>query len=168
MIAGLFFSWGGDVILELSEKNGNMFIPGLVCFLLAHVMYFTIFLVTPGKNTILSKYLYLLVPVILYGAGLLFYLYHDLAAMKIPVFLYSLVILTMLSGAMNRIEKVNRKSFYLVLAGAILFVISDSAIAINKFSYHFEYSSIVIMSTYVIAQYLIISGYLNQFSEKVK
>jgi hypothetical protein len=46
MFAGLFFSWSGDVILEFSQNNGNMFILGLGCFLLAHVMYFTVFLIT--------------------------------------------------------------------------------------------------------------------------
>jgi uncharacterized membrane protein YhhN len=69
----------------------------------------------------------------------------------------------MLAGAINRIDKVKKKSFWLVLAGAILFVISDSAIAINKFSYHFEYSGIVIMSAYIVAQYLIVTGYIEQF-----
>jgi uncharacterized membrane protein YhhN len=72
----------------------------------------------------------------------------------------------MLAGAINRIDKVKKKSFWLVLAGAILFVISDSAIAINKFSYKFEYSGLVIMSTYIVAQYLIVTGYINQFSKQ--
>ena len=83
--------------------------------------------------------------------------------MRLPVIIYAAVILTMLSGAINRIEKVNRKSYYLVLAGAVLFVISDSSIAINKFSHQFESSGIVIMSTYIVAQYLIVAGYISQF-----
>jgi uncharacterized membrane protein YhhN len=142
-----------------------MFIPGLVCFLLAHVMYFTVFYITPGESVVLSKRVYFVIPVLLYGTGLVYYLYDDLAVMRIPVIIYSVVILTMLTGAINRLEKVNRVSFYLVLTGAILFVISDSVIAIDKFTRHFEYSSIVIMSTYVIAQYLIVSGYIYQFRD---
>jgi uncharacterized membrane protein YhhN len=82
--------------------------------------------------------------------------------MRIPVIIYAVVILTMLAGAINRIEKVNRQSCIMVLAGAILFVISDSAIAVNKFSYQFESSEIVVMSTYVLAQFLIIKGYIRQ------
>jgi uncharacterized membrane protein YhhN len=69
----------------------------------------------------------------------------------------------MLAGAINRIEKVKKISFYLVLAGAILFVSSDTVIAFNKFVHHFDSSGIVIMSTYVIAQYLIVAGYIIQF-----
>jgi uncharacterized membrane protein YhhN len=90
-------------------------------------------------------------------------LYSDLAEMRLPVIMYAIVILTMLTGAINRKEKVKKESHYLVLAGAILFVISDSVIAINKFSHQFESSGIVIMSTYIVAQYLIIAGYIYQF-----
>jgi len=158
MLAGLFFTWAGDVVLEFE----GLFIPGLGCFLLAHVMYLVVFFKTPGRNVIFQKRWYLLIPVILSGAGLILYLYNDLADMRIPVIIYSIVILTMLTGAINRLEKVNLISYYLVLTGAILFVISDSAIAINKFSHHFESSGIVVMTTYIIAQYLIVSGFIKQ------
>jgi uncharacterized membrane protein YhhN len=163
LFAGLLFSWAGDVVLEFSKNSANMFILGLVCFLLAHIMYFTVFIITPGKNSILTNRIYLLLPVIVYGVILVYCLYPDLADMRVPVILYAIVILTMLTGAINRKEKVNRGSYYLVLAGAILFVISDSVIAINKFSHQFTSSGIVIMSTYIVAQYLIVAGYINQF-----
>ena len=163
MFAGLTFSWAGDVILEFSKINTDMFIEGLLCFLLAHIMYFTVFITTPGKNSILSTRLWLLLLVMIFGIGLVSFLYGDLAEMKLPVIIYAIVILTMLSGAINRSEKVNQHSYWLVLAGAILFVISDSAIAVNKFSLPFESSGIVIMSTYILAQYLIVTGYIYQF-----
>jgi uncharacterized membrane protein YhhN len=163
MVAGLLFSWAGDIILEFSDSNANMFIPGLVCFLLAHIMYFIVFIKTPGNNSIIGNRRLLLLPAIIYGVTLVLYLYGDLKEMRFPVIMYAIVILFMLAGAINRIDKVKKKSFWLVLAGAILFVISDSAIAINKFSYQFEYSGIVIMSTYIVAQYLIVTGYIEQF-----
>lgn len=161
MFAGLLFSWAGDVVLEFE----GLFMPGLGCFLLAHIMYLLVFFNTPGKNVIFRNLWYLLIPVILSGTGLIFYLYNDLDAMKIPVILYSIVILTMLTGAINRLEKVKRASYYFVLAGAILFVVSDSAIAINKFNHSFEASGIVIMSTYILAQYLIVMGYIKQVQD---
>ncbi len=163
MFAGIIFSWAGDVILEFSKVNTNMFVAGLICFLLAHIMYFSVFITTPGKNSISGNRLWLLLPVMIYGIALVTFLYGDLAQMKLPVIIYAIVILSMLSGAINRKGKVNRRSYSLVLAGAILFVISDSAIAVNKFSLPFESSGIVIMSTYILAQYLIVTGYINQF-----
>lgn len=162
ILAGLLMSWAGDVVLQFT------FIPGLICFLIAQVMYLTAFYTTPGENTFRGKGLLLLLPVIAAGIGLVWVLYDDLGPMKIPVFLYAIVILTMLSGAINRFKKVNFSSFWIVLSGALLFVISDSAIAINKFSMPFGSSTPVIMSTYVIAQVLIVTGYIMQYRNKLE
>jgi uncharacterized membrane protein YhhN len=159
IFAGLLFSWAGDVALQFS------FVPGLVFFLMAHIMYLTGFFLTPGRNVILTSHFYLLIPILLYGAGLVYYLYGDLGDMRLPVLIYAMVILIMLAGAINRKEKVNRISFRLVLGGAILFVLSDSAIAVNRFSRDFNYSGIVIMSTYLAAQFLITLGYIRQGRE---
>ena len=46
----------------------------------------------------------------------------------------------------------------LMIAGAVLFIISDSILAINKFYQSFEYAGIAIMLTYGIAQLLITFG----------
>jgi len=159
ILAALLFSWAGDVILCFS------FIPGLACFLLAHVMYVIAFFKTSGKSELITKRIYLLFPVILYGAGLLCLLYENLDGMRLPVITYTIVILTMLFAAINRYGKVSRLSFILVLAGALLFVISDSLIAVNKFGYPFRFSGVAVMTTYIAAQYLIVTGVLKQ-SEK--
>ena len=165
LFAGLVFSWAGDMALELSSKNGNIFVLGLACFLFAHISYILVFLLTPGKNYIQKHRLYILIPVVFYGIVLVSFLYKYLSDMRIPVILYTIVILTMLAGAINRKEKVNLMSYTMVLAGAIFFVISDSVIAINKFSNKFESAETIIMSTYIIAQYLIVSGYIFQFRD---
>jgi uncharacterized membrane protein YhhN len=68
----------------------------------------------------------------------------------------------MLCGAVNRYEKVSRLSYWIVLAGAILFVLSDSGIAFSKFIHPFSGTSLLIMSTYVAAQYLIVAGFIMQ------
>jgi uncharacterized membrane protein YhhN len=44
---------------------------------------------------------------------------------------------------------------------AVLFVSSDSLVAFNKFYNPLVLSSFIIMITYLIAQYLIVSGILN-------
>ena len=75
---------------------------------------------------------------VLYGWGILCLLSDGLGDMKLPVTIYTVVILSMLLAAINREKKVNRQSFLLVLAGAILFILSDSLIAINRFEQPFE------------------------------
>jgi len=107
-------------------------------------------------------------PVLTYGAMILWLLWGGLKEMKLPVTLYTLVILTMLTAAINRKGKVNPHSYRLVLAGAILFVLSDSMIAINKFNQPFELARVAIMTSYVTAQYLIAIGCLRQFNLTLK
>ena len=162
IFAALVFSWAGDVALGITRHQESMFILGLVCFLLTHVLYVIVFFRTAGKNLPPKKFLYTVIPVLLYGIVLLYILYDDLGEMKIPVIIYTTVILAMVAAAINRIEKVNRTSFYLVLVGAVLFLSSDSMLAINKFSNPFPFASPLIMFTYIAGQYLIVMGYLRQ------
>ncbi len=78
--------------------------------------------------------------------------------MKIPVTVYGLVISTMLLFALHVASIKNREAAKWLLTGAILFVISDSVLAINKFYYPFEYSGVLIMLTYGMAQWFIVKG----------
>jgi len=161
-LTGLIFCWAGDILLEVPLHYADLFVPGLGCFLTGHLMYLLVFSLTPGDNFVFRKGSVFIIPVILYGILLVLWLYKDLGNMKIPVIAYATVILTMLAAAINRKNKVNHASFLMVLSGAILFVLSDSALAINKFGHNFSGSSVIVMVTYILAQYFIVTGYLKQ------
>jgi uncharacterized membrane protein YhhN len=163
MLLALIFAWIGDIALETNKNNEIMFMTGLAFFLLAQALYFTVFILTPGNGYSFRKMALLYLPVFIYGGVLLIFLYNDLGAMRIPVIAYSVVILAMLAGAISRIGKVGTVSFFLVLSGAVLFVVSDSMIAINKFSTPFAGASLLIMSTYMTGQFLIVAGFIRQF-----
>ena len=45
-----------------------------------------------------------------------------------------------------------------MMTGALLFVISDSVLAVNKFHHSFEIADVVIMLTYGLAQLFIVEG----------
>lgn len=68
----------------------------------------------------------------------------------------------MVLTAFLRQKEVSKISFILVFLGAILFVISDSILAVDKFYMSLKYSSISIMLTYALAQYFIVIGLLKQ------
>jgi uncharacterized membrane protein YhhN len=51
-----------------------------------------------------------------------------------------------------------------VFIGAIVFVLSDSILAVNKFYNPIQKSSFIIMLTYLVAQYLIVNGILKLHS----
>jgi uncharacterized membrane protein YhhN len=159
MFAGLFFSWTGDVLLELPGGGEVMFMAA-GRFLISLVLYAVVFS-TPGKNVIFHNRFYLLIPVLLYGIAMGLYLYDHLGEMRLPVIVYETVMITMLAGAVSRIGKVNRTSYIMVLAGAILFIISDSVLALNKFVQPVSLSTLIIMGTYIAAQWLITTGYIK-------
>jgi uncharacterized membrane protein YhhN len=52
------------------------------------------------------------------------------------------------------------KSFIMVYSGALLFIMSDAMIAINKFLNPLVQARLLIMSTYIAAQLLIVKGIL--------
>ena len=166
MFAGLFFSWIGDVLLEVPGGGEVMFMAGLGGFLLSLLMYAFVFFRTPGKNEVFHGRFYLLIPVLLYGIAMGLYLNKYLGEMRLPVIVYETAMIAMLAGAVSRIGKVNRISYIMVLAGAILFIISDSVLAINKFVQPVSLSTLIIMVTYIAAQWLITTGYIKQFTGK--
>jgi len=85
--------------------------------------------------------------------------------MKIPVLVYGSSVCLMVIMAALRIDSVSRRSFWWVTIGAILFMLSDSIIAINKFLYegNLPLASFFIMLTYIIAQFFIVHGFLLSY-----
>ena len=161
------FSWVGDILLMFGDKGFIFFILGLVAFLGAQIAYIFLFLQTiklSGKTSFLKKKPYWLLLYISYGLAIYTLLFNHLdATLQIAVFVYMITLLGMSSMALNRFGNGHPVSFSLVFAGSILFVLSDSMIAINKFLAPLPYEGILIMTTYIAAQYLIMSGILKQY-----
>lgn len=155
----LVFSLLGDVLLMFVDISPHYFMLGLLSFLVAHVCYCLVFMINRNPNIN-----FLAIGVFLCSyAFVLFYLLKDgLGTFLIPVIVYMIVILMMVMTAFLRQNKVPKKSFVLVFLGALLFVISDSILALNKFYMPLKFSSISIMLTYALAQYFIVFGLLKQ------
>jgi uncharacterized membrane protein YhhN len=155
VMAALVFSWGGDVFLMLY----GMFTPGLVSFLVAHIFYITAYQKTGAASGELK--LLDIMKFVLFGAVVMWLLYPGLSGMLLPVLAYMLVLLSMGVWAHKRRGATTAISFTLVSAGAMLFVVSDGLIAINKFAFEISAERILVMSTYIAAQYLIVQGLLK-------
>lgn len=159
MLVALVFSLIGDVLLMFDHVSMNYFLAGLISFLVAHIMYIIVFL---QKKNAFKKPVPLIVVLLIYVLGLFYILFDRLGTMLIPVIAYILVILTMTITASLRKGTVPNLSYSLVLVGALLFVVSDSFIAVNKFYNEISSSHLIIMSTYALAQYCIVMGILKQ------
>lgn len=178
------FAWVGDVALmfvgNASEtlmgipKNPNFFLLGLVGFLLTHILYAVAFTKVSDKKSaaLLPGKFWVVVPLLIYMAALLSMLLpsiyqNDLTKpFLVPVIVYSMAIATMVLLSINRYRRVNDKSFVLVFSGALLFMFSDTIIAVNKFVHPFGSSGIFIMVLYILGQYLIAKGCLAQFDRE--
>lgn len=166
---GFVFSWFGDIFLMLpytlyqfKKYELIMFLLGLVSFLITHIFYITAFnkerKAGGGTGIFKSKPWAALPTVGLFIALMVLLLPNIGAVMKAPIFVYAGILTTMTLFAANRYGSVNNSSFWLVYLGAVIFMLSDSMIAINKFYAPFESSRLLIMATYLVAQYLIAKG----------
>ncbi|QOI97273.1 MAG: lysoplasmalogenase [Flammeovirgaceae bacterium] len=161
-LLALFFSWAGDVLLMFQQEDASFFIYGLAAFLLAHVLF--IFSYRQHRwedetNTLQGlQRVRFAFPLILSGSGLVVILYPYLGDMKWPVLVYALVITLMSIQALFRYGRTGQGSFVMVFGGSILFMISDSLLAINKFIESLPLADFWIMLTYIAAQLLIVQG----------
>lgn len=157
IILALLFSWAGDVLLMFELTNGNFFIFGLVAFLIAHIFYILFYEYVIRLEGLERNYLFF-IPVLIYYASLIYILSPHLGEMKLPVRIYGAVISYMLIQALHTSKIKSKEAAWLMITGAVLFIISDSILAINKFYEPLQYSGIAIMLTYGIAQLLITLG----------
>jgi uncharacterized membrane protein YhhN len=165
VLVAIFFSFLGDTLLMFVDRDELYFMLGLAAFLIAHLFY--IFSYRQHKNASHPDELQgvqrirLAFPIILAGSGLVIVLYPQLGSLKIPVLLYALTIVIMVLNALFRYGRTQAPSFWLVFLGAVLFMASDSLIAINKFVSPISSAHLLIMSTYIGAQVLIVEGLLR-------
>jgi uncharacterized membrane protein YhhN len=160
LLGALLFSWAGDILLLFADKGELYFIFGLVAFLISHLAYIILF----SKQTRITMYHNKAVfwvgttAIIIYLIALYSILLPSLGNLQIPVLAYALVLSTMLLFAFKGYFKWHKPASIYILCGAIIFVSSDSILAFNKFYTPIQYSSFLIMATYITAQYLIVSG----------
>jgi len=81
--------------------------------------------------------------------------------MKVPVIVYLNVILIMSFASFSRIWALKGLLFWLPFVGSIFFIASDSLLAFRNFKVKLSRGWASIMITYILAQLLIIFGFLG-------
>ena len=150
IIAGLVFSMAGDVFLMLPSDR---FVAGLVPFLIAHLFYIVAFVSEVSALT-----WWPLPPLATYGIVIYIILAPYLGKLKLPVLIYVVVILIMAWLAWERWSQTSQSGALLASVGAVLFVISDTILAINRFRGAFKLARALNLTTYFAAQWLIASS----------
>lgn len=167
VLIAFFFSWVGDNFLMFSGayENELYFYAGVGGFFFAQITYifvFTRFSESGGKGY-LQKHIFAGIFFLAYLAGIYALLYtHMEGVMKLVILLYAITLIGMSMVALNRKGRVSQASFLPVFLGSILFVLSDSMIAVNKFALEIPMAGFWIMVTYIAAQYLIMRGLVRE------
>ncbi len=159
MIAAFILSFIGDVAL----MPEGYFTLGLGAFLLAHVSYIFVFTYLQKFHLSLGSIVLKPVVLLLFAAGIGMYIVLTpyLGAMRTPVGMYVAVIVVMAVSAYLLTQRVAALTFI----GAVLFMISDSYLAFNKFYAPLPLSGVVVMSTYIAAQWCIAKGVSSYFHD---
>jgi uncharacterized membrane protein YhhN len=137
----------GDIFLMLPPRY---FLAGLGSFLAGHWFYIAAFSSDGG-----AALTWWLLPLLLYGGLIYYMLQPHLGKMRWPVIVYIIFILLMAGAALGRWSTVGSRSALLAAIGAILFVISDSVLALDRFRQKFVAARVIVLSTYWTAQWLI-------------
>ena len=163
--AGLFFSLIGDVALMFQHLDEFFFLIGLGAFLIAHLCYCIAFIhniaeVGGGDGLITSSGIGIAITLfaVLFSWRLTPQLDED---MMVPVVTYVVIIACMAMLAGFRWMRTFPRSFWMVMAGAVLFMLSDSLLATNRFIRRRYWLPGVIIVMYAAAQFLIAAGALE-------
>ena len=151
LIIGLIFCMIGDYAI------GKVFEYGLLSFLIGHVFYISAFSTANERKVPTAAK----VPLLLFGIAMALWIGGTLFSLGdtflgIAVITYMAVILTMGWSSI-------RTNSNFALVGALLFIASDTVLAINKFVIDIPYSHQLIMLTYYAAQ-LFITLSISQYS----
>ncbi len=161
VILAFFFCWVGDILLMLANVYELLFYAGVGGFLIGHLFYIAIFInhYEFSDKGFVSRKPLVIIPYLLYLAGIIALLFPVMIGIMRPIIIvYGVVLIGMALAAVNRKGRVSKPVFNRIFWGSILFVLSDTLIAVNKFHTEFDYARVLIMSTYIAAQVFILSG----------
>jgi len=157
-LLALAFSFLGDVLLM--DKN-NLFLYGIAAFLLSQILYIKI-IGSQLKPSSLKQKITAIIPFLIYVIILLSILKSNLGEFLIPVVIYGITISIFGVVSLLNYFVSKTKISQVLLFGVILFILSDSMIALNKFHEAKAYYGVAIMITYILAQYLIFRFMVNK------
>ncbi|MCD8403710.1 lysoplasmalogenase [Tenacibaculum finnmarkense] len=156
LVSALFFSFWGDVFLL--DKT-NYFVFGLGSFLVAHIMYIKMTANFLKKTAVIQILKSAVIFVALFVT--IFLLIKDnLGEMLVPVLVYGTAISGFGTCALLNYQQEKSTENTVLLLGAILFIASDSGIALNNFYSPTHFFDIAIIILYVLAQFLIVKAIL--------
>ena len=150
-LGAIIAAWAGDVFLLWDDR----FLYGLGSFLIMQVLYSITFWKDRSLNQ--SSYVYGICLLSITGIITAF-LWDSLEDMVFPVMVYIIAIGLMSFTAFSRERTMS--GYWLVFIGTLLFMISDTVLALHQFT-DIHLGKLTVMATYILAQYFIVEGYIK-------
>jgi uncharacterized membrane protein YhhN len=147
LATALLLSSLGDVLLDLSAR---LFVAGLAAFLAAHLVYIVLFVRHRRAAQNEARRYAVLAALLAYGVAFGAWLWPGLGPLRIPVMVYMTAILAMVWTA----TRAGYRSHW-VMAGALLFLLSDSMLGANKFRMAIPGHGFLVWTTYYLGQWLL-------------
>ena len=158
IMVGLIFSLAGDMLLQVSK---DLFVVGLLSFLVAHLFYIAAFLGVTRRGSWVR-----LLPFAAWGLIAFLILQPYVGDMLLPVAGYIIVIEVMLWRAAALVGAHGKSQTFelATLLGALAFGLSDTLLAFNRFIWHDTLTMFSIQpSTPFISTLVIILYWLGQW-----
>jgi len=146
---GLLFSLVGDVLLISPDK---FFVAGLAAFFLTHLAYLTAF---TRDAKFPANWLVWIVFLAIAAEDFLQLHVRLPHGLGLPVALYAVALATMAAQAIGRAIRLQTLASKFAAIGAILFLLSDTLLAWNRFQKPIAAASVLILTLYYAAQFLI-------------
>lgn len=159
----LVFSWLGDILLQFQKAIPWGFMAGLVAFLLAHVSYITTFRIFQKNGK--GKWYWLAGILYVYAGWMISLLWNGAAALRIPITFYGIILATMGFMAFQGSVQMLRENRLLLRIGALLFILSDSLLALDKFWHPLPNAGFWIMLSYIGAQLFLVRASLRHLEQ---
>ncbi|MHA1915989.1 MAG: lysoplasmalogenase [Promethearchaeota archaeon] len=158
IMVALIGGWAGDIFLMLEDQD-KWFLFGMVAFLVNQIFYIISFLLSISSYSGFNIWgLFLLAPSLLILVFTVPRFIKKTGDMKIPVLVYMAAILLMHITTILRIAEFSGLPFIFIYIGSLSFIFSDSSIAVDKWAGEFHNARLIIMATYVMAQFYIALG----------
>ncbi len=154
ILAGLVFCLAGDVLLI--PTCGKSFLTGMAAFALGHAAYIAAFVTSAQAISGLSVFAFVGMAIV--AAALLWRLWPHLAAFRWPVAGYAVIIALMVAASFSAAPDGRESTFWPAAAGAVLFAISDLAVARDQFVERNFFNRLWGLPLYYLAQVMIASS----------
>ena len=155
LVLALLLGCVGDVFLIYD--GFLFFVAGMVAFLSGHICYMCLFGGKSWKGFKTKTWIPAIVAMAALTAVLIIAIGVN-GAMLVPMCVYGFALMLLIFSTLAGVFRFRTCTWWILLAGALLFTFSDSLIAIGTFNGDFPGREFLVMLTYIAAQTLLAIG----------